>query len=189
MRLALFVAALALAGCAHAPKPEETVKVTPPPPAAAPAPAPVAAAPTTCARDGDCQDGSLCLRGQCVLITADLAECSTMRVHFDFNESLLKPADQQQLERMARCLRASSALHVTIEGNADERGTEEYNLALGAKRASAVERYLETLGASRTQLDTISYGYEKPVCTEHNEACWAKNRRAALKPEKNVATK
>ena len=180
-------AALAFAACAHQ-KPVEVAQPAPaptPPPAA---PAPVAAAPATCAADRDCADGSLCLRGACVAITADLAECQAARVHFDFNEALIKPMDEATLQRTARCLRASSKLHVTIEGNADERGTEEYNMALGAKRASAVEHYLEVLGASRTQLDTISYGYEKPVCTEHNEGCWAKNRRAALKPE-DVAKK
>ena len=72
-------------------------------------------------------------------------------------------------------------MHVTIEGNADERGTDEYNLALGDQRATSVARYLKALGASPTQLKTVSYGKEKPLCTEHDEECWAKNRRAAVK--------
>ncbi|MBE2254538.1 MAG: OmpA family protein [Myxococcus sp.] len=178
------VAALSLAACAHTAKQAEVSeapapKATPP----APAPAPVAEAVTACASDTDCADGSLCLRKQCVAITADLAECSGMRVHFEFNVATIRAEDTPGLQRMARCLRASSALHVTIEGNADERGTEEYNMLLGSKRASGVEAYLQTLGVSRAQLDTISYGYERPLCTEKNEACWAKNRRVAVKPE------
>jgi peptidoglycan-associated lipoprotein len=72
---------------------------------------------------------------------------------------------------------------VTIEGNTDERGTDEWNLALGDKRASAVETYLEQLGVSAAQLKTVTYGKERPLCSEHNERCWAKNRRAALTPK------
>jgi peptidoglycan-associated lipoprotein len=126
----------------------------------------------------------LCLGGRCVAITpeVELAECAEIRVHFDYDAWLLHPDDKPRLDRVARCLRADHGLHVTIEGNADERGTEEYNLQLGAKRASQVERYLEALGASSGQLKSVSYGFEKPVCTEHNEGCWSQNRRAGLAP-------
>ena len=65
-----------------------------------------------------------------------------------------------------------------IEGHCDERGTNEYNLALGAKRAQAAKDYLTTLGISKERLSTISYGEELPVCKEHNDECWQKNRRA-----------
>jgi peptidoglycan-associated lipoprotein len=82
---------------------------------------------------------------------------------------------------MGRCLKADHALHVAIEGNADERGTEDWNLALGDKRASAVEDYLERLGVSTAQLKKATFGKDHPLCTQHNEECWAKNRRAALK--------
>lgn len=87
------------------------------------------------------------------------------------------------MQRMARCLKADHALHVTIEGNADERGTQEYNLALGDQRANAVARYLELLGVSAAQLRTVSFGKEQPLCMEHEEGCWAQNRRAAIKPQ------
>jgi peptidoglycan-associated lipoprotein len=70
---------------------------------------------------------------------------------------------------------------VTIQGNADERGTEEYNMALGDRRARAVAKYLESLGASSAQLATVSFGKENPECNEHDEACWSRNRKAALK--------
>ena len=66
---------------------------------------------------------------------------------------------------------------MTIEGNCDERGTREYNLALGARRANAVKEYLVSLGVSAARIDTISYGKERPICTESTESCWAQNRR------------
>jgi peptidoglycan-associated lipoprotein len=109
-----------------------------------------------------------------------MVECSTMRVHFEFNEANLEADDTGKLQRMGRCLKTEHALHITVEGNADERGTEEWNLALGDRRASAVEDYLERLGVSAAQLKRVTYGKDHPLCTQHNEECWAKNRRAAL---------
>jgi peptidoglycan-associated lipoprotein len=136
----------------------------------------------SCSRDDDCSANALCIRSRCVAITpeVELSECALVRVHFAFDQWSLRSEDKPGLERAARCLRADQKLHVTIEGNADERGTEEYNLQLGSKRAVQVERYLEALGASNDQLKTVSYGFERPLCTEHNEGCWAQNRRAAL---------
>jgi len=104
-----------------------------------------------------------------------------VRIHFDFNQADIHPDETAKLQRVGRCLRADHALRVTIEGNADERGTEDWNLALGDKRATAVENYLEQLGVSVAQLKTVSYGKDRPLCSQHNEECWAKNRRAALK--------
>jgi peptidoglycan-associated lipoprotein len=106
-----------------------------------------------------------------------------VRVHFDFNDASLRSDDETLLNRMGRCLKADHDLHVSIEGNADERGTEEWNIALGDKRATGVAAYLERLGVTKAQLKTVSYGKERPLCTEHDEDCWAKNRRAALKPK------
>jgi peptidoglycan-associated lipoprotein len=150
--------------------------------AAAPVNAPpaVSAAPQGCSRDLDCSAGQLCIRNACVDITPGLAECSGVRVHFAFNAADIEDGDKPGLERAARCMKAEQALHVTIAGNADERGTEEYNLALGDRRAHAVSDYLQALGASQAQLKTLSYGKEQPLCTEHDEACWARNRRADL---------
>ena len=68
-------------------------------------------------------------------------------------------------------------MRVSIEGHADERGTREYNLALGARRANAVKEFLVSVGVSSARIDTVSYGKERPVCTESNEACWTQNRR------------
>jgi peptidoglycan-associated lipoprotein len=178
--VAIVAGLLAAAGCAH----QQEVK---PQPMAEthPAAAPVAAAQPpqkSCSLDSDCVAGQLCVNNQCVDITPELAECSEFRVHFAFNQWDVQSEDRPAVERMARCLRADRALHVTIEGNADERGTEEYNLHLGDKRANAVERLLANLGVSDAQLKTLSYGKDRPLCTEHDEACWSQNRRAALRP-------
>ncbi len=171
-----------LIACSHESKKATTVAT---PQAAAPVAARFTPPPSTrsCTSDSDCGDKQLCIRSQCVDITPDLAECSTVRVHFDFNDSNLHPDETTKLVRMARCLKADHDLHVAIEGNADERGTEEWNIALGDKRATAVAQYLEHLGVSNAQLKTISYGKERPLCDQHNEECWSKNRRAALKPQ------
>jgi peptidoglycan-associated lipoprotein len=142
-----------------------------------------AVGPKSCSTDADCPEKQLCVRSACVDISSNLAECGFVRVHFDFNSVDLKPEDRGTLDRMARCVRADAKMHVTIEGNADERGTEEYNLQLSQRRAAAVQRYLQTMGASNEQLDTVGYGEEKPLCKEHDEACWAKNRRAGIKPK------
>jgi peptidoglycan-associated lipoprotein len=113
---------------------------------------------------------------------SDKGDCGPVRVHFDFNASTIQESDKPLLERAATCLKQDHKLHVTIEGNADERGTEEYNLALGDQRARSVATYLERLGASASQVKTVSYGKEQPECNEHDEACWSRNRRAAVKP-------
>lgn len=175
-----------LIACSH--QPEKVTTVATPtaavPAAAATAPAPRSAPSRACSSDSDCGDKQLCVRSQCVDITPELAECSTVRVHFDFNEANLHETAGPKLVRMARCLKGDHDLHVTIEGNADERGTEEWNIALGDKRATAVAEYLEHLGVSQAQLKTVSYGKERPLCEQHNEDCWSKNRRAALKPQR-----
>jgi peptidoglycan-associated lipoprotein len=170
-------------GCAH--KQETKAEAPKAEPAAAPqaaaTPAPAATGAKTCASDLDCGSKQLCLNNKCVDITPDLAECTNVRVHFPFNSDEIDGADKPQLDRSARCLKADTTLHVTIEGNADERGTEEYNMALGDRRARSVAGYLQSLGASQQQVATVSFGKENPECQEHDEACWAKNRRASLK--------
>jgi peptidoglycan-associated lipoprotein len=179
----LTVVAALLGGCAHKQETKaEAPKSEPAPaPQTASAPPPAASNDKTCASDLDCGAKQLCLNNRCVDITADLAECTNVHVHFPFNSDEIDAADKPGLERSARCLKAEHSLHVTIEGNADERGTEEYNMALGDRRARAVASYLQSLGASQQQVATVSYGKENPECKEHDEACWAKNRRAAMK--------
>jgi len=184
MRNGMFLCAAIVAGtlaCAHEPK-----KTEHPVGAATSTAQPQTATtsrssgPRTCSSDTDCGDKQLCVGSQCVDITADMVECGMMRVHFEFNQADLEADDTGKLQRMGRCLKAERALHITIEGNADERGTDEWNLALGDRRASAVENYLERLGVSTAQLKRVTYGKDRPLCTQHNEECWAKNRRAAL---------
>jgi len=98
-------------------------------------------------------------------------------IYYEFDKSTLTPMAQDTLMRHAAWLRANSDVTVTIEGHADERGTNEYNLALGDRRADSAKAYLVDLGIRASRLTTISYGEERPLCTQRNEECWAKNRR------------
>jgi peptidoglycan-associated lipoprotein len=98
-------------------------------------------------------------------------------VHFDFDKYDILDNDKGTLQRQATWLARYPSVRVTIEGHCDERGTREYNLALGARRANAVKEYLVSLGVSSARVDTISYGKEHPICSESSEDCWAQNRR------------
>ena len=98
-------------------------------------------------------------------------------VHFAFDRYDLDEMAQEVLRRKAEYLRDNPDLYVTIEGHCDERGTNEYNLALGDRRAESAKAFLVDLGIDPMRLTTISYGEERPVCTQQNEECWAKNRR------------
>jgi peptidoglycan-associated lipoprotein len=99
-------------------------------------------------------------------------------VFFDFDKSELRPEARQRLENNARFMREHPELTFTIEGHCDERGTNEYNIALGQRRASTTADYLTSLGIDTRRFKTISYGEERPFCTESTEACWQRNRRA-----------
>ena len=98
-------------------------------------------------------------------------------VRFDFNSSVLSSTTQDQLKANAVWLSKNSGSKVVIEGYCDERGTEEYNMALGERRASTAREYLVNLGVDPARLSTVSYGKEHPVDPGHNEEAWAKNRR------------
>jgi peptidoglycan-associated lipoprotein len=98
-------------------------------------------------------------------------------VHFDYDKYDILEADHAALQRQASWLAKYPTVRVTVEGHCDERGTREYNLALGARRANAVKEYLVSLGVAAGRLETISYGKERPACTESTESCWAQNRR------------
>ncbi len=98
-------------------------------------------------------------------------------VHFDYDQYAVRGDDQATLQRQAAWLQKYPAVRVTIEGHCDERGTREYNLALGARRANAVKDYLVSLGVPSGRLETISYGKERPVCADSDESCYAQNRR------------
>ena len=98
-------------------------------------------------------------------------------VHFDYDKYSVREDDRALLQRQAAWLSKYPSVRVTIEGDCDERGTREYNLALGARRANAVKEYLVSLGVSSGRVETISYGKEHPMCAESTEECWSQNRR------------
>ncbi|MBW2146713.1 MAG: peptidoglycan-associated lipoprotein Pal [Deltaproteobacteria bacterium] len=99
-------------------------------------------------------------------------------VHFDFDKFIIKDSEKPILERKKQWMMDHPTAKVLIEGHCDERGTNEYNLALGDRRANASKQYLILLGIDADRLSTISYGEEKPIDSGHNEEAWAKNRRA-----------
>lgn len=109
------------------------------------------------------------------------AEKALVNIHFDFDKSDIKQGDRAILQGIADFMKANPTMKVIIEGHCDERGTNEYNLALGNRRATAALAYLKTLGVDEARFETISYGKEKPLCTESKESCWSQNRRAEFK--------
>lgn len=147
-----------------------------------------------CAQDSDCQEMMVCEKNQChesVAVTSSDAgstdltvsdsSCSqTGTAYFDFDVYVLKPEGRDLLTEIATCLRMKSESKITVAGNTDERGTVEYNLALGEKRAKAVSDYLQKSGIDASRMTIISYGKEKPVDEGHNEEAWAKNRRTDI---------
>jgi peptidoglycan-associated lipoprotein len=108
----------------------------------------------------------------------EFAETSALRdVYFEFDKYDVRSQDKSVLDANAGWLNSNANALVLIEGHCDERGTNEYNLALGERRAKATRDYLVSVGIDAGRITVISYGEERPVCTERAEACWAKNRR------------
>jgi peptidoglycan-associated lipoprotein len=107
----------------------------------------------------------------------DAEALRSQTVYFDFDRSVLKPGEKPKVAAVADYLKANSPKAVLVEGNCDERGTEEYNRALGERRALAAREELIRLGIDSTRVDTISYGKDKPAVDGHDEAAWSKNRR------------
>ena len=101
-------------------------------------------------------------------------------VFFSFDDCTIDPKYQDMLTAHALYLTNNPAVRIRIEGHADERGTPEYNIALGKSRAEAVRKYLQTLGVQNRQMDTVSYGEEKPLLPEHNDSAYSKNRRSLI---------
>jgi peptidoglycan-associated lipoprotein len=109
----------------------------------------------------------------------EFQETSSLRdVHFDFDRYEIRTQDKPVLDDNAKWLKSNVAAMLLIEGHCDERGTNEYNLALGERRAKATRDYLVSLGIDGGRITVISYGEERPLCTERTEACWAQNRRS-----------
>lgn len=117
--------------------------------------------------------------------SASSADLSTAPIYFGFDDYTLSPEAQSTLTAMAEGLKANKSAVIQIEGHCDERGTVEYNLALGERRAQSVKNFLAQLGVEGARLSTISYGEEKPVVQGHTEEAWAKNRRAEFVVTKN----
>jgi peptidoglycan-associated lipoprotein len=108
---------------------------------------------------------------------ADLFARGMHDAYFDYNEAALRGDAKDALSQSAQFLRQHADVNIIVEGYCDERGTTEYNLGLGQKRADAVKQFLESLGIPANRIATTSFGKEKPFCNEHNETCWQQNRR------------
>lgn len=189
MRYGIAAVLFVVAGCAH--HQTQEAKSATAPASATIAPASTAQStpqPATCSVDLDCKSGQLCMQGRCA-DAATLPECTNVAVHFDFDRAELHADEQAKLDTFARCIKAQPSSHFTVAGNCDERGTEEYNLALGDKRARSVAEYLERQGVTSDRLRTVSYGKERPICGGHEESCWSKNRRAELRRETAQASR
>lgn len=111
----------------------------------------------------------------------EIQEFESERIYFDFDKSDLKAEAQANLKNKAEWLRTNAKFSILIEGHCDERGTNEYNLALGERRASSAKNFLISMGVSKDRISTISYGEERPADPSHNEKAWAKNRRDEFK--------
>jgi len=168
----LFLAVVVVAAACATQKPATQKPSTPQKAAAAPA-APAAAAPPAPASDVT-EAGLRTDAGQGVFELRD----DLKNVQFEFDRANLTPESQAILKADADVIKANSGLVILVAGHCDERGTVAYNLALGQKRAKAVRDYYRMLGVDGKRVATISYGKEKPLCTESTEDCWARNRRA-----------
>ena len=178
--MSLLLVGLIISGCAKQPA---TTAATagpapaPAPRAAAPGPAPTAAAPagSGAAAGGAATAAPSTARPSLKEFTAVAA---LKDVFFEFDKYDIRAEDAKTLDANATWLKANAENLVLIEGHCDERGTNEYNLALGERRAKAAMNYLVSQGVQANRITIISYGEERPVCNEKNESCWSKNRRA-----------
>ena len=145
---------------------QKKVKEEPPPPAEPTTPAPVEPPVTPGAFTPEDLDTDACLRQRVV--------------YFDFDQDALRPEFQAAMQCHAKYLRDRPSSRMSLEGNADERGSREYNLGLGERRGNAVSSALQANGGSGSQITVVSYGEERPTCNESTEDCWAKNRRVEI---------
>jgi peptidoglycan-associated lipoprotein len=130
-------------------------------------------------RAGRCEPKAMSVASASGEPAVDWSQCQLKPVHFEFNDYSLTGDGRGALDYNADCLKNRADLkRITIEGHCDERGTEEYNLALGEKRANAVRKYLVDLGVDAARMKTLSFGKEKPADPGHDEEAWGKNRRA-----------
>ena len=152
-------------GCA-----KKTAKVVPPPP-----PAQTAPGPTVAAKPAPAEPAKTSVSAP-ALTDEDLFARNVKDVYFDYNKSNLRSDDTSTTDRDAAFLKQHPSVNVLIEGHCDDRGSIEYNLALGTSRAQSVKEALQQDGVSADRIKTISYGKEKPFCSEDDEQCWQQNR-------------
>jgi peptidoglycan-associated lipoprotein len=171
---ACLILAMGISGCAEKvsppppPPPEPPAAPAPPPPPPPPPPPAPAPAPKPLTEDE-------------IFARKSLDELNAERplamVYFDYDQATLDEQDRATLQKNASWMQRWSSTRVTVTGHADERGTNEYNIALGERRANAVKEYMVSLGVGADRLLATSRGEESPVCTENNESCWSQNRR------------
>lgn len=152
-----------------------------------------------CGRDADCPSGQKCEAERCVApredagaraakpeagaVPPECADAAAFTIRFGFDQASIAGEAQGTLQKLADCVKRAPAKRVVVQGHADERGTTQYNIALGSRRAEAARKYLSDLGVAG-KLETVSFGEEKPLCTEATEDCWARNRRAEFQVER-----
>jgi peptidoglycan-associated lipoprotein len=171
-KIILSIVLVMLAACASE-KPKEAV-TEPAPAAAAPeAPAPAAA------ESAQTAAAPVAAEATAAASTAT-ANPDNRSVFFPFDVDAVQAGDRANVQAQGEYLNKNKNAKVRIEGNCDERGSSEYNLALGQRRANNVKKLLVLSGAKASQIETVSFGEEKPRCAEHNEACWSQNRRADI---------
>ncbi len=175
--MSLLLVGLIISGCAKQPATTAATAApapVPAPRAAAPGPAPTAAAPA--------ESGAAATAAPASTARPSLKEFTAVAalkdVFFEFDKYDIRAEDAKTLDANATWLKSNAENLVLIEGHCDERGTNEYNLALGERRAKAAMNYLVSQGVQANRITIISYGEERPLCNEKNESCWSKNRRA-----------
>lgn len=109
---------------------------------------------------------------------AEVAKTVLDDIHFDYDKYNIRPDARPMLDQVASFLSGNGEYNIVIEGHCDDRGTNEYNLALGERRAKSTKNYLVSLGISSSRISTVTFGEEKPLCADQNEMCWQRNRRA-----------
>ncbi len=167
----MLLASFVLAACGGGSPPEEPA----PEPAPAPAPPPPAA-PVDDSAERERLEKERMEREAAERARALAAELGTM-INFEFDRADIRSADQGTLDRKAAVLAANNAVRIRISGHADDRGSDEYNLALGNRRAAAAKRYLESKGVDGSRIEVVSFGEERPLNPGADEAAYAQNRR------------
>ena len=163
-KIAVILVSILITACASSPKPAASVA-----PQASNKTAPTADATTAPVSTAETESKRL---------AAEIQELQQQSVYFDFDKPAINAQYQDVILKQAQFIKEHNNDVVTVEGNADERGSKEYNLALGSRRAEAVEKSMEILGVQAKQIKVTSFGEEKPRLTCHEEKCWKENRRA-----------